>query len=141
MGQLPDDEGGTFKNVKGLVLENPFASIPDMVRALYPEKWVPYRYLAPLAWDKWDTILAMRESRTNGSVLGRVSKDMMVMISEKDEVVPGQMGRKLWDQRGVEDGVGIGRLVNINGALHEDAWQKKQWATEMRRYLDALRTC
>jgi uncharacterized protein len=140
LAQLPDQEGGQYNNVKGLILENPFASIPDMVRALYPNKWVPYRYLAPLAWDKWDAILAMREGQTNSSVLGRVCKDMMVMVSEKDEVVPGEMGRLLWDQRRVGSGVHIGRLVSIGGALHENAWRKREWTAEMRRYLDALPT-
>jgi uncharacterized protein len=137
LAQLSDDQGG---NIKGLVLENPFTSIPDMVRTLYPQKWVPYRYLAPFAWDKWNAVLAMRESQMNGSVLGRVSKDTMVIVSEKDEVVPGEMGKMIMDQRGVGKHPGIGRLVNISGALHEDAWQKRQWASEMRSYLDVLRT-
>jgi len=130
-----------YKNIRGLVLENPFASIPGMVRALYPEQWAPYRHLAPLAFDKWDAVAAMRRTTTSrgtgmesGSVLRRLTGDMMVLMSEKDEVVPPEMGAELFEVSRSGSGDGMGRKVVIKGALHDNAWQLRQWETEMGRY-------
>ncbi|KZT09202.1 uncharacterized protein LAESUDRAFT_722928 [Laetiporus sulphureus 93-53] len=82
-----------YPTVKGLILENPFASIPGMVRALYPQRWLPYRYLAPLTFDKWDAVAAMRSVDVrHDSLLARLSTNMLVLLSEKDEIVPTSMG-------------------------------------------------
>lgn len=40
--------------VHGLVLENAFSNMPDMLRVLYPQRWLPYRYLGPFVCDRWD---------------------------------------------------------------------------------------
>ncbi|KAL0954385.1 hypothetical protein HGRIS_003370 [Hohenbuehelia grisea] len=137
-----------YAKIQGLVLENPFVSIPEMVRALYPERWVPYRYLAPLAFDKWDALAAMRRlyaerhsnegsDSQNATVLKRVARDMLMLLSEKDEVVPCEMGTSLFDLsergRGATAG-GLGRKVIIKDALHENAWQQRQWSKEMGLY-------
>jgi fermentation-respiration switch protein FrsA (DUF1100 family) len=141
-----------YRNIKGLILENPFASIPGMVRALYPEGWIPYRHLAPLAFDKWDAMSAIRQigngqTLRSNSVLKRLLPHMMVLVSEKDELVPKEMGTELFDA-GVGSRVagedtdkalaGIGRKVVIKDALHENAWEQRQWLTEMRKYIMEL---
>ncbi|KAF8876389.1 hypothetical protein BD779DRAFT_1677793 [Infundibulicybe gibba] len=125
-----------FKRIKGLVLENPFSSIPGMVRALYPEQWVPYRYLAPLAFDKWDAVGG------ENSTPDWAKYD--VMVSENDEVVPKEMGQKLF-QIGSRCGVtgerssdGVGKEVIMRDALHENAWEKREWIAELGKYLDEV---
>lgn len=42
--------------ISGLILENPLPSIPFMIRALYPQKWLPYHWLGPLAFDRWNAL-------------------------------------------------------------------------------------
>ncbi|OCB89499.1 hypothetical protein A7U60_g3294 [Sanghuangporus baumii] len=150
--------------LRGMILENPFASIPDMVRALYPQSWLPYHYLAPLARDKWDALSAMRDSARvsassseassslpageddsrHHSILPKLARNMLVLVSSHDEVVPPSMGRAIFDARpagarNARDG-GHGedrsRLVEIDGALHEDAWRQLQWRKETGRYLE-----
>ncbi|TFK56303.1 alpha/beta-hydrolase [Heliocybe sulcata] len=127
-----------YPNVSGLVLENPFASIPAMVKALYPSPWTPYHHLGNFAFDKWDAVAAMRESHED-SVLQSVMRDVLVLVSEHDEVVPRQMGESLYELsqrgRGMD---GIGRLAVIDGALHENAWTKREWLREVRRYVNAI---
>jgi len=131
--------------LKGLILENPFSSIPDMVRALYPQRWLPYRFLAPLAWDKWDALRALQSAKS-GSILERLSRKMLVMVSEKDEVVPREMGISLFTAMNPSPGTGVSedsylpRLVTVRDALHEDAWMQRQWASEVSKYLDFTRT-
>lgn len=69
-----------------------FFSIPEMVVALYPQQWLPYRYLVPLAFDKWDAVGVMWRSLSSNSepecqtVLSRLPADTMVLLSEHDEV-------------------------------------------------------
>lgn len=138
-----------FANIRGLILENPFSSIPDMTKALYPERWTPYHYMGPLTWDKWDAISAMGEAKENASVLGRLSKGMMILVSEKDEMVPNEMGRALWlagedgeaSSNEVEHGHPgrSGGIVVIRDALHENAWERRQWLKEMTRYIAEIR--
>ena len=123
-------------NIRGLIIENPFSSIPDMVRAMYPQRWLPYRYLAELAWDKWNVFSALADARTHNSVLHRVTHDMLVLLSEKDEVVPREMGERIVGAISSANGSGSKvKCVVVKGALHENAWQQLHWSREMVQYL------
>ncbi|RDB21700.1 Protein ABHD13 [Hypsizygus marmoreus] len=150
------------RQIQGLILENPMASIPRMVAALYPQRWVPYRYLTPFVWDRWDALGAMKDASAGArvmttndatrlteapSTLTRLARNMLVLVSEHDEVVPREMGAEI-----VEAASGIGgdergmtlskpttstgpRLVVVPGALHENAWKKRQWEREVGTYV------
>ena len=132
--------------VHGLVLENAFTSVPDMVRALYPQRWLPYRYLGPFVRDRWD-------ARAAAHIFPRaLARRAMVLVSERDEVVPPAMGREIFGvlrasrniEEGSEGGIAVktqetlGRLVVLEGALHEDAWRYREWSRAMRQYLEDL---
>ncbi|TFK60272.1 alpha/beta-hydrolase [Pluteus cervinus] len=147
-----------YSRIRGFILENPFSSIPNMVRALYPQPWLPYHYLAPLALDKWDAYQALKETtalsildpnveggEVTASVLGRVAKDMLVLVSENDELVPSSMGRVLFDaskdgrnMENVGDEAGLGRVKVVRGALHEDMWRKWEWEKFVWGYIESV---
>ncbi|KAA1475091.1 alpha/beta-hydrolase [Dentipellis sp. KUC8613] len=124
--------------LRGAVLENPMTSTPDMLRALYPQRWLPYHHLGPLVHDKWDALRAVQ-----GSALAVPHHDVLVLASARDEVVPPAMAREIWDacacaeggEKSAGRGRGLGRFVEIEGALHEDAWTYRPWAAEMKRYV------
>ncbi|KAF7768385.1 hypothetical protein Agabi119p4_7628 [Agaricus bisporus var. burnettii] len=103
LSQLESSCGGSSRcntdldRIRGLVLENPFESIPAMVRALYPQKWIPYHYLGPLAFDKWDTLAALRLHHNRDTVLGGLSREMLMLLSEYDEMVPLSMGETIFN--------------------------------------------
>ena len=123
-----------YSNVQGLILENPFASVPEMVKALYPQRWLPYHYLAPFVWDAWDAVHAA-SSMSQDSLLWRLSKDMLVLLSGKDELVPNWMGMGIFNATKSE-----GRQsVIIRDALHENAWGQGQWVREIAQYVDNVR--
>jgi len=134
-----------YPAVHGFVLENPFSSIGGMVQALYPQRWLPYRYLAPLAFDKWDAVATIREMRPR-SLLARVSRDALVLLSEKDEVVPTSMGMEVCEamqekqvaEKNASTARGSCRQVVIRNALHERAWVERQWVSEMGVYLNRI---
>lgn len=43
-----------------LILETPFTSASEMLKTLYPQKWLPYRYLSVFLWNRLDTISALK---------------------------------------------------------------------------------
>ena len=137
--------------VHGLVLENAFTSVPDMVRTLYPQRWLPYRYLGPFVCDRWDASAAAA-----AHVFPRnLARRAMVLVSERDEVVPPAMGWEIFNALRLrasggmsEDGERrcvagesrepLGRFVVLEGALHEDAWRYRNWSRAMQQYLEGL---
>lgn len=119
-----------YPNVQGLILENPFSSIPEMVKALYPQRWLPYHYLTPFVWDTWDAVHAA-SNMPQSSLLWRLSKDMLVLLSEKDELVPNWMGMGILN---ATKSKGTSSVV-IRDALHETAWEQGQWVREVAQYV------
>jgi len=69
--------------VIGLILETPFVSVRRMLAALYPERWVPYRYLWPFLRNWWDSEQALQD-------ISSISKrpTVLLLAAGKDEVVP-----------------------------------------------------
>ncbi|KAG8744451.1 hypothetical protein FRC10_010121 [Ceratobasidium sp. 414] len=141
--------------VEGLVIENAFTSVPDMVRSLYPSRWLPYYHLGPLVWDKWDALAAL--CRPNGlphpdtrtphsaglSALQRVvisPASVLILSSGNDELVPPRMGKQLLDAASVMCSASKYRpeRVVIQSALHDDAFTKRQWRDAMRGYLQKV---
>ncbi|KAF7590243.1 hypothetical protein BBP40_003127 [Aspergillus hancockii] len=55
----PGDETRSPVNIAGLILEAPSSSIKDMLISLYPQRWLPYRYLWPFSWNHWSCTAAM----------------------------------------------------------------------------------
>ena len=112
-----------------------------MVKALYPQKWLPYHYLGGLAFDKWDALGAMRDVR-EGTLLDRLDKNMLVVLSMKDEIVPNEMGKALFEA--ASDNLKSGqehsarRLAIIPGALHDNAWTVRQWRKEIETYVQSM---
>lgn len=142
LSTLQSDED--CRRIRGLILENAFTSCADMLLTLYPNKWVPYRYLGSLIWDKWDArsavvSVANQSSSQAYSRLSDILSDACFMVSEHDEVVPREMGEELYKlaQSSAQNGQpsGRARLITVGGALHENAFMKRQWSKELWNYL------
>ncbi|KAG5643725.1 hypothetical protein DXG03_009715 [Asterophora parasitica] len=152
LSKLKDTHVSTPPRIQGLILENPFASIPGMLVALYPQRWIPYRHLQSFVYDRWDALGALQTQEREGrTALSRLSKKMLVLVSEHDEVVPPEMGAQIvraamgsnaWPTRGtaVHGGPEDTRtqLVEIPGALHENAWNRPGWARAVRTYVRGI---
>lgn len=131
------DEPSTNVCCEGLIFENGFASIPEMVRALYPSKWVPYHYLGGLALDTWDA----RAVFERGGRIGQVP--VLFVASDDDELVPPAMMRGLYEaalkSRGTSheiDGMQRGvTWVGVKGGLHDFAWKKEVWGKSVVQFV------
>jgi hypothetical protein len=87
---------------RALVLESPFASIPDMARAVYP--FLP---LWPFVKTRYDNV---------GKV-GRLRMPLLVLHGDRDDVVPFTQGRRLFDAAPEPK-----RFFAIPGASHNDTY-------------------
>lgn len=105
------------KWIHGVILENTFTGILDMVSAMYP-RYTPYPMMARwFLWNHWDTL----------SRIKRVQQPVLLLSSERDEIVPPvHMAR-------INDAAPCASLVRFPRAMHMDMFQ-----VEPRLYKTAL---
>ncbi|KAJ9089468.1 hypothetical protein DSO57_1012586 [Entomophthora muscae] len=78
------------KHLDGLVLENTFTSIHDMVSSMYPA-WLPYRYLARVFLKSpWDSLGSINRLQAP------IHCPILLLASQKDDVVPHTMMQELY---------------------------------------------
>lgn len=96
--------------IKGIILETPFTSVSDMLRALYPQKWLPYHYLGPFLRSSWN--IKEYLSRISNKEKPRI----MIVQAENDEVVEKWMAPEI-KAFAVQKGYEVDHF-NVPGALH-----------------------
>ena len=121
----------SFKRIRGLLLETPFVDLKAMLVALYPQRFLPYRYLAPFLMSTWDSKTALEE-------LGAGSKDLRVTMLQAgdDEIVPDGQAAVL-EAVCREHGIEVKRHL-IPGALHTDVMMKGQGKGCVVRFLKSF---
>jgi uncharacterized protein len=80
-----------------IILETPFTSIRAMLEVLYPQKWLPYKYLWPFLrnhLDSWKNLGLISEEHCAGKTRPR----MLILEAAKDELVPVALSQKLHDR-------------------------------------------
>lgn len=118
----------TKPRVAGLVLETPFTSIRNMLAALYPQKWLPYRYLWPFLRSSWDSKAALRKI---ANVKRRPS--ILLLPASRDEVVPAEEAEKL--ERICRDLGFEYERTDVLGALHNEASMKRTGQVAIARFV------
>jgi alpha-beta hydrolase superfamily lysophospholipase len=105
--------------IKGLILETPFQSIRVMLETLYPQKWLPYKYLWPFLrnhLDSWANLeLIARSSKERGEAAPMV----YILEAERDELVPKEQSERLY-RRCVGLGLPVEKGV-VPVAYHQQA--------------------
>jgi acetyl esterase/lipase len=104
--------------LKTLILETPFLSIRAMLETLYPEKWLPYRYLSPFLRNHLDSWTALGQIQPEAERLLLKPPKVLILKAGRDELVPAEHGDML-EQRCVELGLEVKKQV-ISGALHTE---------------------
>ncbi|KXT16244.1 hypothetical protein AC579_6954 [Pseudocercospora musae] len=104
--------------ITALVLETPFTGIKSMLLALYPQKWLPYKYLWPFLWNHWDSELALRRVAESGR-----RPKILLLPATRDEVVPRNEVGKL---ESICNELDLPmKRKDIDGALHFEATVRK----------------
>lgn len=105
--------------IKGLILETPFISIKAMLETLYPQKWLPYKYLWPFLrnhLDSWENLgLIAQASKEKGGA----GPMIYILEAERDEIVPKEQSDRLY-QRCVDLGLPVDRGI-VPVAYHQQA--------------------
>jgi pimeloyl-ACP methyl ester carboxylesterase len=107
--------------LQGLILETPFTSVSSMLKALYPERWLPYRYLTGFLRSHWDSELALRRIASVDKVR---QPQVLLCVATRDEVVPPEEADKL--QRVCEETSLVTKRVKVIGALHNEATTRRE---------------
>lgn len=125
------EDGVRSVEIKGLLLETPFTSIRAMIVAIYPQKWLPYRYLHPFLWNHWDSKKAIAQIAQSGF------KPMtLILQAGGDELVPESHGYAL--ERECEAGdINVERVV-VKGALHHEVLAKPKGRQAVVSFLITL---
>ncbi|KAF8417383.1 alpha/beta superfamily hydrolase, partial [Tirmania nivea] len=123
-----------------IILETPLLSIPEMLIELYPQKWLPYRYLSPFLRNWWDMQDAAKKLHIAGYSPGKIS----ILVAEKDELVGVAQGEKidslLQDYFAVEGETGQREVKKtvVKGALHVECLLKNQGRREVMDTIQAV---
>jgi len=122
----------TTDKIDALLLETPFTSVENMLASLYPQRWLPYRYLGPFLWNHWDSPQALQTIR--GTPGAKVP--VLIATASKDEVVPPDQGEdlvKLCKRLGLDT-----RHRIVTDALHTEVLAKSQGRKVIVDFLRAI---
>lgn len=88
----------------------------DMLIAMYPQKWLPYRYLWPFLRNTWDNCAALEAIAQQPE---HTRPKVLIMQAGKDELIPPEHSLLLL-RRCSELGLPAER-VSVPGAYHTTA--------------------
>jgi fermentation-respiration switch protein FrsA (DUF1100 family) len=91
------------KKASGVILDSPFTSIVELAAKFYP--WLPVSFLLK---DRYDSMLHVRE----------VHDPVFVVHGEADDIVPVEMGRRLF--RAANEPKEIVTLPGVGHAVHDE---------------------
>jgi pimeloyl-ACP methyl ester carboxylesterase len=116
--------------LRGLILETPFTSISSMLLALYPEKWLPYRYLSRFLRSHWDSTVALQQI---ANTKADKQPQVLLIAATRDEIVPSEEAEKL---QHVCEEASIGfKRVNVIGALHNEATTRREGQEAIAKFV------
>ncbi|KAF8244438.1 alpha/beta-hydrolase [Wilcoxina mikolae CBS 423.85] len=118
-------------NVVGMVLETPFVSVREMLVALYPQKWLPYRYLGVFLWNRWELVREMDRILMRGW-----RGKMLVLEAGADELVPEGQAREIANVARTM-GVEVDQ-VTVAGALHVECLSRPKGRKAVVGYLKEM---
>jgi fermentation-respiration switch protein FrsA (DUF1100 family) len=119
--------------VSGLILETPFVNLRSMLVALYPQKFLPYRYLYPFLRSTWDSQDALQ--RVAAAPQPRRPK-VLILQAGSDEIVPAgqaEILKCICTEGGLD-----AKLVPIKGALHTEIMAKQGGREAAAQFLKTL---
>lgn len=133
--------------IRGLIMEAPISNIKGMLISLYPQKWLPYRYMWPFSWNNWCNFtnlerLASRSKRgdiarqsTVPRTMDRKNPPILILSAEKDEVIPPEVAEQL-EYQGLSLDLNL-RRQDIAGAMHTEIPFKLEGRNALVRFISS----
>lgn len=116
------DQFPSRMKLNALVLETAFTSIKDMLLAMYPPKWVPYRYLWPFLRNHLDSLANLEKIAKRNGEAG--PPHITLVEAGRDELVPAEHGVRL-QERGRQLGLSFEKKT-VQGAFHNDVMLRQE---------------
>eukprot|EP00126_Sphaerothecum_destruens_P009892 Sdes_comp20621_c0_seq15m15727 len=122
--------------IQGVIVENSFTSIRDVVLAWYP-KYSPYPYITWALWNRWDSVRSVQA----------VSPAVWALFlsGDHDETIPPKLMRLLYeaalkrasaqDQSNPQDRTFYEQIPN---GLHNDTWTRPAYRVALDKYFAKL---
>lgn len=130
--------------IAGLLLETPFTSLKAMLISLYPQKFLPYRYLGPFLWSTWDSeaalvkiaqILKERNNETASSKgIGQTPLHILLLEAGEDELVPKGDAVRLLEACRTGSTIEAKHKI-VSSALHTNVMMKSEGKREIVSFL------
>eukprot|EP00004_Rigifila_ramosa_P021233 TRINITY_DN5608_c1_g1_i1.p1 TRINITY_DN5608_c1_g1~~TRINITY_DN5608_c1_g1_i1.p1 ORF type:complete len:293 (+),score=40.39 TRINITY_DN5608_c1_g1_i1:114-881(+) len=109
--------------IAGLILENTFTSIPDMVDVIFPL----LSFAKPLLTSVWGS----------SERVGSLEIPVLMLSALNDEIVPARMMAQLWDiLRKNPKAHSLSRFIPFPGAQHNVTWMETSYFPEIRKFVD-----
>ena len=125
-----ETDGRKLNAVSGLVLETPFVDMRSMLVAIYPQKFLPYRYLHPFLRSTWDSNGALQRV---AAVKPTGLQKILILQAGSDEIVPDGQAESL--RRVCAEGGLDAELKVIKGALHTEIMAKHEGQKMIAEFL------
>ncbi|KAI3399977.1 hypothetical protein diail_5133 [Diaporthe ilicicola] len=123
-----------------LILETPFLSIKAMLASLYPEKWLPYKYLHPFLRNFLDSYKNLGALTAQRLKKGTQPPDIFFLEAGRDEIVPPSHPEEL-RKRCTELGLPFETVI-VPRAFHSDAMNGREHVADfiMKQTTKVIRT-
>lgn len=123
-----------------LILETPFLSIRAMLASLYPERWLPYKYLHPFLrnfLDSYKNLATIAAQRLEKEIQ---PPHILILEAGRDEVVPPSHPEEL-RKRCMELSLPVETVV-VPRAFHSDAMNGRVHVADfiMKQTANVIRT-
>jgi fermentation-respiration switch protein FrsA (DUF1100 family) len=128
-----DLDPGRIGMIKGILLETPFIDMKSMLIALYPQKFLPYRYLTSFLQSSWDS----REALSRIADSKSAKPAILLLQAGSDEIVPADHAGVL-QRASQEKGLTV-KVQVITGALHTEVMTKAQGRQLIADFLLSIR--
>lgn len=97
---------------------------------MYENRLLPYRYLSPFLFDRYDSIQAL----TTWSQREEMKQLRMLIVAlEEDELVPREMTKRFFEHAKAS-GLNVAE-VQIAGALHDTGYHQASWVKAIRAFV------
>jgi pimeloyl-ACP methyl ester carboxylesterase len=122
--------------VVGAVLETPFLGVAEVLKGIYPQRWLPYRYLGWALWNRWDMRVALEGiAEVERGGVGE-KRRMLVLEAGRDEIVPSGQGEAV-ESVARNTGWEVERRC-VRGALHVECMAKAEGRQAVAEFLKGV---
>lgn len=102
-------------SIAGLILETPFPNLAELVREMYPQKWLPYYYLTPFLFENWPLKEALEAWWKDANGKGKI----LILNAARDELVGERLGKQTTEMVKELCGKNL-EVLWVKGAGHQD---------------------